>query len=297
MGLFDSIFGGGDQTVTQSNEPWAPLHPYILDNLASMQDLVGQREFFPGDTVANLTPDQLRAIEMTRKAATDVGDYTSGLTGVMGTYMDPGFMSPENNPWMGDYVSSAIRPVTERFTEGILPAIRGSARMTGGSDYGSTRQGVAEGIATRGYLDTVGDISSKMYGNLYGTNIGAQQRAMSMSPMIASMMGMPASMVGRAGDILQKQEQAEIGGEREAYEYGRDIETDDLIRMITMAMGSPYGKSSTTQPGQGPFAGLVGTGLMLGGLGWNPLAATAGASVANPINWESGIDWDQYFTQ
>ncbi len=272
MGLLDSFFGGGDQTTTQTNTPWAPLQPYILDNMKRLSELTGTREFFPGDTVADLTPEQMRGISSMMGAGEGISDFTQGsLLPAMGTYLDPGFMSPESNPWMQDYIGAATRPVTEQFTEQVLPGLRGRDRMTGATDYGSTRSGVAEGIATRGYLDTIGDISSRMWGDLYGTNVGAQQNAMRMSPMLASMMSMPASMYGSAGDIKQRQAQAEIGGERERYEYGRDTETEDLMRIISLASGMPYGTTTGVQEGQGPLSGIIGTGLMLGGLGWSPL--------------------------
>ena len=176
----EAIFGGGDQTTTQTNIPWEPLQPYILDSMQGISDQLGTREYFPGDTVADLNDQQLQAIQMMMGAGDQIGDLAGNLGQTMGTYMDPSFMDPNANPYQSQYVDAALRPIEQRYSEQVMPGIRSNVRMTGGSDYGSTRQGIAEGIATRGYLDTVGDVTARINTDLYGKNIDAQQRALSL---------------------------------------------------------------------------------------------------------------------
>jgi len=287
------IFGGGD--ITSENAPWGPLQPYMLENLEGLSQMAGGRQYFPGDAVADLTPEQLQSLQMMMGAAGGIGEYNVGLGEAMGSYMSPDFMDPNRNPYMQQYVEGAIRPITQQYQEQVLPGIRSGARITGGADYGSTRQGVAEGIAARGYQDVVGDVTSGIYTDLYGQNIEAQQRAMSMSPMYAQMMGMPASMYGAAGDVLQRQQQAEIGGEMAAYDYNRDIDWNEMSQLYGLASGTPYGTS--TQEGAGPWAGIFGAGVMgLGAMTGNPMLAMGGASsMGGPDPWSvygMGDEWD-----
>ena len=239
-----------------------------------LSEMIGQRSYFPGDPVADLTPEQMRGIRTTMGAGETLEGFNELLGGQMGMFMDPSFMDPNRNPYQQQYVDAAIRPLTQAYTEQALPAIRGGARMAGGSDYGSTRQGVAEGIMGRGYLDAVGDVTSRINTDLYGRNINAVQRAMGMSPMFAQMMGVPGQMYGSAGSVLQGQEQAEIGGEMDRYGYNRDIPWDENMAFMNMLQGGSGGTTTTSGGSGGDMMNMLGMGLMGAKLGgefgdWN----------------------------
>jgi hypothetical protein len=72
-------------------------------------------------------------------------------------------------------VQSAFRRLGEGFNEQVLPGIRGNAIASG--QYGGSRQGIAEGLASRGLLYSMGDVANNMYNqayqqaqqNMYGT--------------------------------------------------------------------------------------------------------------------------------
>lgn len=80
---------------------------------------------------------------------------------------------PANNPYFQQALQSAIRPVTQQFQEQVLPGIKQGAQDAG--QLGSSRQGIAEGIANRGYMDTVGDISANMGNAAYAQGLQALQ--------------------------------------------------------------------------------------------------------------------------
>ncbi|NQD57435.1 hypothetical protein HP546_19040 [Pseudomonas sp. CM25] len=97
----------------------------------------------------------------------------SGTMNAMNQLMAAG--NPANNPYFQSAVNSAIRPVTENFNEQVMPAIRQGAQAAG--QMGSSRQGIAEGIAARGYQDTVGDISANMGNAAYAQGLQAMNSA------------------------------------------------------------------------------------------------------------------------
>lgn len=261
LGLADSaedLFGGGDQTTTSTRDPFNP--ELAQEYLTRLDELIGTRRFFPGQTIAGLTPDQLMGMDLSKQFAMGGAQDLYGQTAAsQGMFLDPSFMDPDKNPYMKRYVESAIRPVTQQLNEQVLPAIGDQALASG--NYGGSRQGIAEGIAKRGYLDTVGDITSGMYTDLYGNNINAVQNAMNMSPMIANMGMLPGQIMSNVGATQQAQEQAEIASDVEEYNYNRDLEYNDLLTLLGVN-AQTGGTTTNFQPGQGPLAGMMGTAMM-----------------------------------
>jgi len=286
------VFGGmltnsGGQTSTSGVAPFNPTQ--ANEDLDWLSDHAGTGTYYGGDTVADMDPLQTQGFDMTMNAADQIGRSNQQLSESMNMFMDPSFMDPNANPYMSQYVDAALRPLDQRYNEQIMPGIRGNARMTGGSDFGSTRQGVSEGIATRGYNDAVGDVTAGIYTDLYGKNIDAKQRAMSMNPMMAQMMGMPGQMYAGVGGAYQGQAQAEIGGAMNAYDYNRDIEKDDRRTNLALNAGTG-GTTTTTGPGADPWTTGVGTALTAYGM-MNPGGDTDDGWDAWGESWDTE---DQY---
>lgn len=113
--------------------------------------------------VGNISgPDSIRAksVDPTQAfasmgAANPIGAIQQMLTGQVNTSaLDP-------------VVQSAMRRLGEGFNEQVLPNIRGNAVAAG--QYGGSRQGIAEGLASRGLLYSMGDVASGMYNNAFNT--------------------------------------------------------------------------------------------------------------------------------
>lgn len=79
----------------------------------------------------------------------------------------------QNNPYLNAAMEAAIRPVTQQFQESVMPGIKQGAM--GAGQMGSSRQGIAEGIASRGYMDTIGDMTAQMGSQAYGQGLNAVQ--------------------------------------------------------------------------------------------------------------------------
>lgn len=77
-------------------------------------------------------------------------------------------------------VQNASRRLTDNFNEQVMPGIRSSNTATGG--VGSTRQGIAEGIAAKGLTQSIGDMQAKMYSDAFDK---AQDRMRTTSDMLS----------------------------------------------------------------------------------------------------------------
>lgn len=70
-----------------------------------------------------------------------------------------------NTATLDPVIANAQRRLGEQFNEQVLPGIRGGAMSAG--QYGSSRQGIAEGLAARGLGYAMGDMSANLYNQAY----------------------------------------------------------------------------------------------------------------------------------
>jgi len=123
-------------------------------------------------------------------AANSLSGYGTGntQTGANGTINAMNQLTaagdPTNNPYLAAATQAAIRPVTQQFQETVMPGIKQGAQDAG--QMGGSRQGIAEGIAARGYQDTVGNITANMGNNAYNQGLSALSSAGSLGQGLAN---------------------------------------------------------------------------------------------------------------
>lgn len=81
------------------------------------------------------------------------------------------FWEPQNNQILRGAIDASTRPIVDTLQRQILPGIRGEAVTTG--NFGSSRQGIAEGLASGEASKAIGDTASKLAQSTYGTNVDA----------------------------------------------------------------------------------------------------------------------------
>lgn len=108
-----------------------------------------------------LTPEQARML--TQRSDPTINAAQNFLLGPV--------MSPETNPALRSAIDAAVRPLSEQFTQTVLPNIRQGAITAG--QFGGSRQGVAEDAASRDFLRQVGDTSASLSNEAFKANLGA----------------------------------------------------------------------------------------------------------------------------
>jgi hypothetical protein len=207
--------GGSPTTTTQKSEPWSGVQPYLLGSNGSpgifseaqrlyqiggwrpeQQDLVDEQnknlagradqagsaygvgnaaingQFDPRITRVGDVPEADKVVAQMvdpTKAFASLGaaNPTGAIQQMLTGRADTSTLNP--------VVQSAFRRLGEGFNEQVLPGIRGNAIASG--QYGGSRQGIAEGLASRGLLYSMGDVANNMYNqayqqaqqNMYGT--------------------------------------------------------------------------------------------------------------------------------
>lgn len=282
-------FGGGgssapaQQTVTNNTAPWAGQQPYLSDVFAQAQALNNAPgpSYFPGKVTA--APDALTG--QAQQAVLNANPAVQGLgetAAATNTFNMTDARDVNSNPYLRSAIDAAIRPLTEQFTEsgGALQQTREGAQLSG--QYGSSRQGIAEGLANKAYINKVGDVASTMASHGYDTGLDASVKATALNPQVQQGLLAPASNLDAVGQQRNAYEQAAIDDAINKWNYEQNLTGAKLAQYQNLVQGNFGGQSSGLSTATGGSRG--GSNNMLGILG----GAAAGASLAGALGMSAG---------
>lgn len=175
----------------------------------------------------------------------------------------------ESNPYLQSAMTAATRPMEEAFVNsgGALQGIRQGAIQAGG--YGGSRQGIAEGLATKGLNDKVMDVRSTMAYNGYKDGLDQQQAAIKNQAMLSLLSQQPAQTVGAVGAQQDAQAQQQENYNANAAQYSKTAQWEPIQNLANVIYGGSNG--TTTATGTAPAApdntastlGAVGSAAMM----------------------------------
>jgi hypothetical protein len=257
--------------------------PYLTQGLERAQSLflTGQQpEFFPGQTYVSPSAATTESIAQQEALARQQSPvlqqaqqaYTSSL-GQVGQTAAGGFLNA--NPYQQAMMEAATRPLTQQFSQSVLPGISSLYSKSGRLGSGSMER--ALGTATEAYGRSLGDITANIAGSQYQQERGLQQAAQLQQAALAQA---APQMYGQ--QFLPSQALSEVGTRQEAisaqplqeqlarYQFGQQLPYQQLQGYLSSVYGTPlgtYGTQTTNAPTyQNRGAGILG-GALAGGLG------------------------------
>ena len=270
-------------TTTQTSSVDPALLPYLTQGLERAQSLflTGQQpEFFPGQTYVSPSAATTESIAQQEALARQQSPvlqqaqqaYQASL-GQVGQTAAGGFLNA--NPYQQAMMEAATRPLTQQFSQSVLPGISSLYSRSGRLGSGSMER--ALGTATEAYGRSLGDITANIAGTQYQQERGLQQQAQLAQAQLA---GAAPSFYGQ--QFLPSQTLAQVGAQQEAiaaqplqeqlarYQFGQQLPYQQLQGYLSSVYGTPlgqYGTSTTNAPTyQNRGAGILGGGIA-GGLG------------------------------
>jgi hypothetical protein len=279
-------------TSTSSIDP--ALLPYLTQGLQRAQSLflTGQQpEFFPGQTYVSPSAATTESIAQQEAIARQQSPvlqqaqqaYQASL-GQVGQTAAGGFLNA--NPYQQAMMEAATRPLTQQFSQAVLPGISSLYSRSGRLGSGSMER--ALGTATEAYGRSLGDITSNIAGSQYQQERGLQQQAQLQQAQLA---GLAPQFYGQ--QFLPSQTLAQVGAQQEAisaqplqeqlarYQFGQQLPYQQLQGYLSSVYGTPlgsYGTQTTNAPTyQNRSAGVLG-GAIAGGLGGYALGQIPGVS-------------------
>jgi hypothetical protein len=265
--------GGGGTNTVQKADPWAGQQPYLTSTFQEAQRLYNQgpMQFYPGQTYADPTTEQLVAEQMATQAALGGQSAVAQSTVPAIQQQLAGPAGLASNPFIAGAAQAAIRPLYSG-AQGLLQQARRDA--TGAGQLGGTRQAILEKGVIGDYLQRAGDVTAQMYGDAYGQTLEAQSRALGLAPSIMPTLVQPAQTLAGVGATQQARQQQAINEQRARFEFGQQAPSEALTRYANIVAGSILPGTTTGYSTGG--GGGIGTGGMLGGLGGYLGATSAG---------------------
>lgn len=174
-------------------------------------------------------------------------------------------LDPNSNPGLRGTIDAATRPLFQGLTEQILPNIRSEANTVG--NIGSSRQGIAEGLASRGTQDAVGDASSKIAFSGYQSGLDAQGRALGLLPQTLNSQNIAGATQGAVGDAQQAHQQRILDDARAQFLQKQTLPLDIGKELVNLVGAVPTAGASATNTTPGPslFQQLLGTAATAAG--------------------------------
>ena len=150
---------------------------------------------------------------------------------------------------------------SRNLTESTLPAIRSGA--TGSGQFGGTRQGIAEGLASGRASQAIGATSAGIANQGYQTGIDAMTKSLALLPQTQQAQLAPALATSGVGDVRQNMSQ-QLLGEQNLYEQ--------YPQLLPLLLGQTFTGLGASIPAQGstttgtasrgnPLLQGVGTGI------------------------------------
>ncbi len=245
----------------------------------------GGRSFFPGDTVADFDPLQLQGQEQLLNYASGIGgDLVSNAIAGNQFFMDPNnIMNPDSIPGFTGVIDSMRRNSNQNLTENVLPYVRGQGTSSG--QFGGSATGIGQALTVDRSQEALNDAIASMYLGAYGQGLDTFNQSLNRAPGLFALGAQPGSIVTNIGDVRQNQAQAEIGGERERFEFEQNEPAVilSLLQALTGTAGQ-YGlteettRTDTTSGGE--LTQALGALMAIGGLmSGNPQAAMGGVGM------------------
>ena len=259
----------------------ATIRPFLTEGLRQAQELFlrQQPSMFPGQTYVSPSEQTLQSLQaqedIARQASPILGQaqqaYQASL-GQVGQTAAGGFLNA--NPYQQAMMEAATRPLTQQFSQAVLPGISSLYSKSGRLGSGAMER--ALGTATESYGRSLGDITANIAGTQYQQERGLQQQAQLQQAALAQA---APQMYGQ--QFLPSQTLGQIGAQREAisaqplqeqmsrFAYQQRLPYEQLSGYLSSVYGSPLGQFGTpaAQPTyQNRTAGALGGGIA-GGLG------------------------------
>jgi hypothetical protein len=174
-----------------------------------------------------------------------------------------------NSQQTKDVIDASTRPIMEQLSRFAIPQTQDSAIAAG--QLGSSRQGIAEGVARSDANSQMGDIASRISFGALQEQLAGERMALQFSPQLMEMMGVPTGLL------------SDLGQREEAYDLeSRSGASRNLQALAALLQGFIPG-ANTTQTQVGATTGKERLGSILsGGMSgakFGPWGAAGGAAL------------------
>jgi len=266
-------------TTYQLSPEQRKLYDLAMPNITEFAATTPQR--YRGSAIAGFDPSQVAGQEGALASAGTQTDLARGGAATTAGWLSPQALDVNNNPTIQGSINRATRPIMEQLTEVALPAIRDSAERTG--NFGSSRQGIAEGLASGRASSAVGDATSRIVSDAYNQNVDAQMKALGLLPQTTGVQTAGNLTTSAVGDVRQALDQARLGENVSNFNWDQIapyLQSKDIIGLAGGLQGGTN-VSTASMPQKNPLTGALGgaaSGASLGSM-FGPIGTGIGGGL------------------
>jgi hypothetical protein len=257
LGRARSLFLTGAQPELYPGQMFVGPSAQTETALTQMEQLAGLAQPFYKEASAGVTA----GLEGLRKTA--AGSFLGGATFKNAAGEDVNYRDA--------LISAATRPLTQQFTEEVMPGIQSTFSRAG--RLGSGAQGAVTGRATEGFTRALGDVTSRIAAEDYARERGFQETATRDVISGASNLGnvfssflAPSRALGQVGAQREAISSQPLAESMRRFEYTQNLPQDQFAKYMASIYGSPLGASaapamtgSSTLQNIGAVANIAGT--------------------------------------
>lgn len=267
------LLTGGSNIIGQAQESegrgfLSPTQaPFLADLFRRAQDFSNLPTFLGFDPLQ---------VAGQQSALGSLGNLGIGNALGAGQFLTSGaVLDPRTNPFLAQTAQEAVRPIFEGLTQNILPGIRGGAQAAG--QVGSSRQGIAEGLASQEALRQAGGISSNIFSQGYGQGLGALTQGLGLAPQTAQLGLLPSKILSG------------IGAERRGLAQEQLLDPLIQLQRFRDLLGGPILETTQESAGGSGLQGLFGPAGLFGNVGGSGLKSSfAGQLIGGPVGAVAG---------
>jgi hypothetical protein len=265
----------GTATTVVNKDPWASQQPYLQTGFGKAQEFLDKPVgYYPGSTVVPFSPQTEQALTGMETRAQAGSPLLQQAQGLMGGTLAGDYLSAEANPYLQSAMAAATRPMTEAFSQDIMPKIQGA--FSGAGRYGSGLQAQAQQRAADNLTRSIGDVTSELAFRNLADERARQQEAARLGPALGELDYADLERLGGIGGIREKQAGAQLQEDIDRYTQEQVAPRDALREFMATIGGGQYGGTETRS--QPIYSDPWATGLGYAGTGANILSGLFGGA-------------------
>lgn len=244
----------------QSSSPWEPQQPFLQDLFGQAQQNYqsGGPDYFSGNTYVPFSSQTEQAFGMMENAAQNPSATETAVGGQLAGTLQGDFLNA--NPYLDATFDRAAQGVTEQFQDTVLPGINATFGM--GGRTGSALHGETLSDAAGELSNSLGNLSTDIYGGNYQAERGRQLQAAGMAGIPGALEDRRIDMLSGVGGAIENQGRDIIADQKNRFDFYQNRPEQNLGTLAQL-IGGNYGGESSGYTKQSPWQTA---GNILGGL-------------------------------
>lgn len=263
--------GGGGQSTTNVTQMYSPEEAARRAKVMAEAERAYANAPVVGGP-AGASADTLAAQDRMRAFSTGAGQQIANQAGGALKFGLGDVLYPESNPALRATQEAAVRPITEAYTGpgGALQQVRDHFGQGPGA---GSREAIALGLTNRSYLNTVGDVSSRIASEGYNRGLDTFSKSLATAPSVYGLGMQPAATQDLVGQQTEGYQEAQR-------QWQLNQPWMNLQNYANVVFGGASPGTQTTSQGPG-MSNVQRGGMALSG-------AAMGAMVGGPVGGAIG---------